>query len=193
MKNGDGDCYAWAKFFIDIFKVQGIQEENNLVTIGTVNPNEGFVIKHWTFPSLGNSRYPAYPYMNLPALPVGTAWIGNTSYNWRYEYVPYASGVPGQGNPKPPSLFHRHVVVSMNGQYYDPSYGLTYTNLQDFSDQMIIGYWTRSTNFPVNEVTVNLDLNNDGMITNTNVLTEAILFRTNSTNLGIRIEKMETY
>ena len=57
--------------------------------------------------------------------------------------VTYETGIPAQGhtvNPKPPASFPDHMLAIVNWIYYDPSYGLTYSSLQDMENQMIDGY-----------------------------------------------------
>ena len=55
--------------------------------------------------------------------------------------ITYTSGTPAQGNAKPPELFDSHALAVVNGVYYDPSYGLSYSSLQDMEDQAIEGYY----------------------------------------------------
>jgi len=50
-------------------------------------------------------------------------------------------GADGQNSPTPAEkIFGRHFILSLNGIYYDPSYGLTYTNAADFQAQAVAGF-----------------------------------------------------
>ena len=134
---GDNKCGAWARFFLDILLVQGFRQDNNLAVI--VPPNEddhyGFIVKNWTFTGSGTSGSSAYPYMNrvAPQAP----YVGTNGYLWvGAPEVDYTSGTAGQGNGKPSALFINHALAVVNGVYYDPSYGVTYPNLQGFDDML---------------------------------------------------------
>lgn len=105
LRDGNGQCGAWAEFFIDMLKVQGISSTKIEVLDATDPRRRSFLVKNWTF--IGSGVSP------------GTA---------RYVYVlgidvTDASGVAGQGNPDPPGGFYNHFIVRYSGQYYDPSYG----------------------------------------------------------------------
>jgi len=71
--------------------------------------------------------------------------------------VTYETGTPAQGhtvNSKPPALFPNHMLAIVNGVYYDPSYGRTYSSLQDMENQVINGYFKRATT-TLNGATIN--------------------------------------
>lgn len=111
-------------------KVQGIDEPNEYwVTLkpgphptpGVPSPL-GFIVKNWTFPSVGSSGWQAYPYLNIPGVPLRK----HTFYDWKFADAKDAPGIPGQGNDNPASLFEKHFVVLIDGVYYDPSYGVTH-------------------------------------------------------------------
>ena len=118
LANGDGQCGSWAKFFIDMRKVQGIDDTDEYVIFEPI-ADDGFCVKNWTFTGAGSSGHATHPYLNLPDFPL----VGATSYNWKFAEVVDATGIPGQGNANPASLFNNHQVV-ISGQYYDPSYGV---------------------------------------------------------------------
>ena len=50
---------------------------------------------------------------------------------------------PAQGNNNPPALFVNHALAVVNGVYYDPSYGQSYSSLVDMENQVIDGYWKK--------------------------------------------------
>ncbi|HJR08477.1 MAG TPA: hypothetical protein VJ842_14545 [Pyrinomonadaceae bacterium] len=185
LANGDGQCSSWAKLFIDMLKSQGIENQNEYRLIQPLNTNAaGFLVKNWTYIGSGLSNYPAtFPYLNLPAADV----IGTTSYNWRFAEVVDAAGVAGQGTVNPASLFSNHQIVYIGGQYYDPSYGLTYASLSDFKTTALDGFYIAILN-SVDEPTVNLDLNEDGDMTDTGVQTNVVVIRRNLD--GINLEEL---
>ena len=47
--------------------------------------------------------------------------------------------------------------------FYDPSYGVTYSSLNDMEQKAMAGYWRQGL-LGVNETTVGLDLDHDGHI-----------------------------
>ncbi len=184
LANGDGQCGSWAKFFIDMRKVQGIDDTDEYVIFEPM-ADDGFCAKNWTFTGAGSSGHATYPYLNLPDSPL----VGATSYNWKFSEVDDATGIPGQGNANPASLFNNHQVV-ISGQYYDPSYGVQHATLQVIDDNAIDGFYIGPGTYPVDEPTVNLDLNGDGDKTDMGVNTTVMLFRKNPAGLNIKETKV---
>jgi hypothetical protein len=113
LKHGDGQCGAWARLFIDIRKVQGIDDYNEYIVFRPIPPAgipQNYVriaVKNWVFSGAGSSGNTNFPYLNIP----DTQYIDATGYNWLYSEANDAAGVPGQGNPNPASLFNNHQVV----------------------------------------------------------------------------------
>ena len=184
LANEDGQCGAWAKFFIDMRKVQGIDDTDEYVIFEPIS-DDGFIVKNWTFTGTGSSGHPTHAYLNLPDSPL----IGAASYNWKFAEVTDAAGIPGQCNANPASLFNNRQVV-ISGQYYDPSYGVQHASLQDIADTAIDGFYIGPGTYPVDEPTVNLDLNGDGDKTDLGVNTTVILFRKNPAGLDIKETKV---
>ena len=65
----DGKCTSWAKFLLDIMKLQGFQEPDNLITVrgylgNLVSSNRGFLIKNWQIIAPGTSGDVDFPYQN---------------------------------------------------------------------------------------------------------------------------------
>jgi hypothetical protein len=174
---GDGECGAWAKLFIDMRKVQHIDDVNEYVYV-EASTDDGFIVENWTFSGTGTSGHSTYPYLNLP----GTPLPGTVSYNWRFAEVTDAPGIAGQGTTNPASLFGNHQVV-ISGDYYDPSYGAKYPSLQAI-DNTLAGFYREMT-WPVDEPKVNLDLNGDGDKTDLSVPTKVMLFRKNPAGLDV--------
>jgi hypothetical protein len=193
LKFGDGQCGAWAKLFIDLRKVQGVDDTNEYVIFYPSGPSNtpidyrGFVVKNWTFSGSGTSGVADFPYLNIPA----SNLVGSNNYNWRYAEVNDSDGIPGQGNGNPASLFNNHQVV-IAGEYYDPSYGLKHASLAALDDNAIDGFYVL-TSLPVDESSVNLDLNGDGDgdgdQTDQDIPTGVFVFRKNTSGLDLAEER----
>ncbi len=179
LKFGDGQCGAWAKLFIDLRKIQGIDDTNEYVIFLGVAA-DGFVVKNWSFSGAGTSGIAEYPYLNIPE----DNLVGNNGYNWRFAEVNDEAGIPGQGNPNPASLFSNHQVV-IAGEYYDPSYGIKHANLQAIDDNSIDGFFVGPALHPIDEPAVDLDLNDDGDKVDIGVNTRIMIFRKNSSGLDL--------
>ncbi len=182
LKNGDGQCGSWAKFFIDLRKVHGIDVPNEYV-IFRPSADDGFLVKNWDFNGAGTSGVAGYPYLNIPDAP----FPGENSYSWKFAEVTDQNGIPGQGNPNPASLFGNHQVV-IDGQYYDPSYGKKFASLKDIDDNTIDGYF-RVVPAAINEPDFNLDLNGDGDKTDMGVQINVFLIRKNPAGLDLIEQK----
>ena len=77
----------------------------------------------------------------------------------QYEQAPdvtNSAGIAGQANNNPLSFFRHHVVVYYDGTYYDPSYGTTYSSLDDFEDQALVGYYRKEEDAGIDEGYVNV-------------------------------------
>ena len=59
-------------------------------------------------------------------------------------YVANDPGIAAQNNPNPHSIFADHAFAVVNGTYYDPSYGKTFSTLKQFDDEAIDGYFFQS-------------------------------------------------
>lgn len=105
----NGDCEAWAKFFIDMLKVQDISSSLYEVVEKTHPSNYGFLIKEWQFEGSGVSPE-TQPYV----------YIGGED---AFDTVPNVSRGKAQGNNDPPGLFYNHYIVKYGYLFYDPSYG----------------------------------------------------------------------
>ena len=142
LATGNGQCGAWAHMFIDVFKIQGYQSTENYCTIKPAT-GAGFYVKTWKFSSLpGASGNVKYPYLNQSHFPETGQYpdpiLFPQGYNWQFGFSPEtpqvrddvtgASPLGGQNNAHPKSRFSNHQFVRMFTQYYDPSYGVTYSN-----------------------------------------------------------------
>jgi hypothetical protein len=191
----DGQCGAWAELLIRIRQIQGINDQDEYLTIRASDQNEGIAIKNWTFTGNGTSGNATYPYLNICPLGQGSieaSWNavrGTTSYNWAYAEVNDAAGVEGQGTQNPASLFDNHQVM-MGGQLYDPSYGTVHPTLPDMDSNAVDGYYIlRELN--LDEATYGLDLNADGDQTDLAVPTACYLFRKNPAEADLTLQSLK--
>ncbi|MFA5780111.1 MAG: hypothetical protein WC947_08225 [Elusimicrobiota bacterium] len=176
LRNADGQCSAWARFFIDTMSDQGIDHTNDLIYFEAIE-TDGFLIKNWSFDAgTGISGNTDYPYLNIPDPP----YKRDTEYKWKFAEVKDQIGISGQGpNANPASLFTNHKMTKFDGKYYDPSYGVTYNTNEEFEDGAIDAYFIHKLNWPVDEPAVNLDLNGDGDKTDVGVEIEVFLMKKN--------------
>jgi hypothetical protein len=145
LKDGDGGCEAWTKAFLDALKTQGIKAKDWYVDVSAQVKKDkaGLLILHWDFKGDGTSGDPDFKYINL-AENLFPGFVGKGAYNWiGAPEVTDVKGVAGQGNDNPASLFTTHVVAFINGTYYDPSYGRTYTSLNDMQQKIIAGFFVQ--------------------------------------------------
>ena len=145
--NGNGQCGSFKYLLMDALLVNGITMEE--VDISAVDsPGTRLLVKDWVFggadPTLapyswqiilqdeGNGLYGMVP------LPVGSI----------YGQMVSLATIPGQ-HTSPPSekLFFRHFILKdstgvnpTDGPYYDPSYGVTYTDACNFEVKAVDGY-----------------------------------------------------
>ncbi len=171
---GDGQCGSWARFFLDILKVQGVDQSGDFVLVRPSDASEGFLVNDWTFSGAGVSGDVDYPFLNIP----DAVMYYDTHYGWRYSDVSDDAGAPGQGTSNPASMFGNHQFVFLGGVYYDPSYGVTCSDLLDFDDNYLAGYFVFDR-VDVDESTVSRDLNGDGDTVDVAVPVDAVLVRRN--------------
>ena len=146
LQKGDGPCDAWARLFIDTLKIQGLKYGPHLVEL-RYQPsrwrNWWIFVKKWDFQYQSGSD-PHYPYENEkdnPWIVEHPGEIPDFSLQWKRAGVVDLDGIAGQGEEmkNPYSIFKYHMVVSLAGAYYDPSYGKVYPGLEKM-DPVIAGY-----------------------------------------------------
>jgi len=184
LSTGDGQCGSWTRLFLDVCKEQGIADATDNFYIFTPINGDGFIVNNWSFNGAGHSGNINYPYLGLPQLPWPDAFFGVATYNWRYTEVIDEPGISAQGTSNPASFFNNHQMAYINGRFYDASYGVTHTDVQNIQETLA-GFYVGAVTASVNEETVNLDLDGDGKITNTNVDTLVYFFQKNSGALNI--------
>jgi len=152
LAQGDGRCGAWARFFLDVLHAQGYHQNYSLATIvpSATGVDHGFIVKNWTFSGSGTNGSGTHPYINrVSGIVHPRPYFGTNGYIWvGTPEVTYTSGTPGQGNGKPAALFFNHALVVLNGVFYDPSYGVTYPNLQGFNNALD-GFYQEQAAWPV--------------------------------------------
>ncbi|HKX29515.1 MAG TPA: IPT/TIG domain-containing protein [Blastocatellia bacterium] len=172
IKDGNGQCGSFAKLLIDTLKVHGIVDTKYTFVLRTDSTagTAGFMVKNWSFTSLpGKSGISEYPYLNIILEPEKTgsqSTINSALHAYLYADVADGAGIPGQSSPDPSALFGNHQFVEYNGNWYDPSYGVTYPGA-DFpaklsSVEAAIDGLFQLTVLTVSESAVDRDLNGDG-------------------------------
>ncbi|HVZ42022.1 MAG TPA: hypothetical protein VHI13_22275 [Candidatus Kapabacteria bacterium] len=153
-----GVCYAWAHLLIDLLRVHGITRHNCYVLLTApaataYGPVDGMLMKNCQFGNASGAEVcPDFPYV--------AAFDPHFTFDLIGPDVYSRPGLPAQGEPDPVALFRDHSVVFLDGMYYDPSYGRTYSSLDEFYNY-IAGWVVRGQ---ANELAVNYDLNGDGKI-----------------------------
>lgn len=130
LKQGRGQCGAWARLLQDSLALHGIDSEfKPILPSRDVRPgSKFFLVKGWKFggcmPASGNA---VYPYS------LGPAEMKKCDIK----------GIPGQNNPNPTSWFDKHFViltpVGAATQLYDPSYGKQSPDLATYLKEAIAG------------------------------------------------------
>jgi hypothetical protein len=125
LKYKDAECYTFAQLFLAAIKIQGIVRTNNYVYLEPKATNvcngkmvDRFLVKNWSFVSAtANPPCSAFPY--------GTGGI---------KKLP---GIPGSCTRTPASHFGNHQVAKIDGVYYDPSYGASFSNLSELKTKSL--------------------------------------------------------
>ena len=134
--NADGDCNAWAKFFSDVVRVQGVTLAASAVRSIAVDPNRLNLYDATRFPVAGRMldqnvipialmlvkgwALTGGDATNTAKLVPGPVDIQNKTYVWEPNpHVKFTSSVPVQGNTRPLALFNSHTIVQIT--YLDPT------------------------------------------------------------------------
>jgi hypothetical protein len=127
----NGQCNSWRELLESAWHVNGIVSQGASATSTT---SGGFLVKKWAFgtPTLGVPPYDYYLELNNP----DGSMVPSTSGD-----VQEQSGIAGQNSPSPAErVFGVHYFQLWNNLYYDPSYGVNYTDAADFQSKAIAGY-----------------------------------------------------
>jgi hypothetical protein len=125
LKYRDAECYTFAQLFLAAIKIQGIVRTNNYVYLEPKATNvcngksvDRFLVKNWSFVTTSaNAPCSAFPY--------GTSGI---------KKLP---GIPGSCTKSPASHFGNHQITKIDGVYYDPSYGTSFSNLSELKTKSL--------------------------------------------------------
>jgi hypothetical protein len=88
----DGQRGAWAKFFLDVRKVQGIDDVGDYVTFIPIQA-DGIYVKNCRFEGSGSSSTVYFPYINIPNGPHNNSTLNISS--WKFQEVIDEPGIPG--------------------------------------------------------------------------------------------------
>lgn len=171
LAGGDGQCNAWAMFFIRCLHAVGIDPPDERLRVSynqSPNPYGAgavMLVKNWTFGGSNNRHGTStvYPHMNIWNTPeLGLNGVQHF-YRWLFANVSDSGGVAGQGpTGDPASFFDIHFIVEVGGGYYDPSYGNTYLSFGAFETTAMEAYGldfsTANNPFTVVESDVGVDL-----------------------------------
>jgi hypothetical protein len=125
LKYRDAECYTFAQLFLAAIKIQGIVRTYNYVYLEPKATNvcngkmvDRFLVKNWSFvTATSNPPCSAFPY--------GTGGI---------KKLP---GIPGSCTRSPASHFGNHQIAKIDGVYYDPSYGASFSNLSELKTKSL--------------------------------------------------------
>jgi len=138
LSTGDGDCVAWAKFWMDVLEAQGIKEDDWSYTVaGTTTDDQPWqlVVKQWTYPltpggltdpnqrtlvfppALKNAKFPTLAGVMFYVNTYNKVLEGDHDYSWINWAVKQnttsKANIAGQDNFAPASLFKGHNLVKI--------------------------------------------------------------------------------
>ncbi|MEO6904258.1 MAG: hypothetical protein ABI315_14055 [Bacteroidia bacterium] len=128
LKAKDAECYTFAELFLAAIKIQGVVRTNNYVNIAASGTACGgrqisnFIVKNWQFITT-----------------VGSAPCSDFAYSGKGS-IKKLPGIPGSCTITPASSFGNHQVTKIDGIYYDPSYGTSYTSLEEAKLNSLAGW-----------------------------------------------------
>ena len=114
--------------------VNGVFEKDDYVSVNPKGESFGFLVKNWNFIGNRTSGDKKYPYLDEAGKP--------------FE-VTKLPGVRGQNSDDPLAVFRFHQIAYINNIYYDPSYGLSYTSLDEMTKEAVAGFYTMISVDPV--------------------------------------------
>ena len=201
LAGNDGQCGSWARFFIDLLKIQNINHSTVNDDFVLFSPKiqtdaDGFFVKDWSASSgiFTGIWDPNYKYVMIPKDPFVVGKQYSTYYS---DLIDNTKSTEGQGpNGNPASIFNNHQITQIDGKLLDPSYGTEFSSLNDIEFNALFGYYKWKF-VMINEWQHDFDnngtpddLNNNGSI-ETNAIVAVILVSTDKTvselqrNLGI--------
>jgi|GEM_PF-931552 len=167
IKDNFGICDHWGSFFLDLLKIQGLNYAGSydVVTPEIINPTVCgdppnascfyLVNNHHAGLASGNPfTCPPFPYLNV---------FDGVNFTYLYSEISDSAGMPGQNNLNPPPMFGGHVLILINGVYYDPSYGNSYPSLNDYKLNALTGFAILISG-GITEFQLGIDLNQDSLL-----------------------------
>ena len=144
---GHGQCGSFADLLVQSAAVNGVPAVR--ATARTINRDE-FIVNDWLF-GIASYGFPGfsgingfYPWnLTLVQEPNNLVGMVPAPPNRVYGDMTKQPTLYGQNSaPTPPSeeYFILHCVVLYNNLYYDPSYGVTYTDANDLETKAVAGY-----------------------------------------------------
>ena len=143
--NGSGQCGSWARLLMDALAVNGISSSWTTVTPNAANE---MLVKTWAF-----SAPPTYPTMRPGNTGLRPTLRAEAMEWYRCRQTPSSAISPAPpgfqvkiARHPPQKFFGRHFIVKapsglgVGGPYFDPSYGVTYSNACSFESTAIAGY-----------------------------------------------------
>ena len=136
--SGAGRCGAFADLLLLDLSANGIRGVKVRVT---PKKGIGFLVNNWTFNGDGpyklvlkqdrDERVEIFDMIPQPDKENPTTFGDLTN----------DKGLPGQNSPTPSQkIFADHAIVKFDKTYYDPSYGVTYSDPADFIKKAVAGY-----------------------------------------------------
>lgn len=160
--NGSGQCGSFARLLMAALSVNNLDSEFVTADPKATSDAAGFLVKDWVYAAVGRfNAAPAYKWailFNLVAIANGDLMVPKQPGD-QYGDLRSLATLRGQ-NTAPPSekVFARHFVVKIAFPplvpYYDPSYGVTYMDQNDFENAALDGYYMQNPTDPANQVRV---------------------------------------
>ena len=157
VKEHEGECTSFARLFIDALRAQGIEQDNDLVSVKPIAPFGRvefpvMLVGNWTKAGDGKAligTLPDYKWLNASNAvdqPKRYGWNEAGGYVWTEanHQVEKAGDTGGQNNQTPLGIFANHALVKIGEMYYDPSYGTTASSLKAWEDNAIKFYGLRA-------------------------------------------------
>jgi hypothetical protein len=142
---GSGQCSAFAQLFKQALAAHGIASE--YVTIEAKDLS-AFLVKHWTFGPASFPEASEFRWKLIMSEPQETGepfgMVPPLAMNV-YGDMRSESGISSQNTPTPSEkVFWRHYIVKVaeakGDPYFDPPYGITYADADDFERKAVEGY-----------------------------------------------------
>ena len=117
LANNQGNCDSWAELFVHALGVQGVASGVATKTLIKPISDDGFIVDsgRWDW----GTAYTTEPVAGFGYVESEFEVYSETNINNVGSYT-----LRSQGDGTPSTRFNHHAVVVINGQIYDPSYGV---------------------------------------------------------------------